>query len=497
MHDMMSTLSPSASSLVDLLDEVDLCLLLLLLQILEGSLIVLRANLDAAIDHIRKDELAAQRAKPTIRAQERQSFDDIARVLSPSHFRRMFRMTRSSFDRLCECIISKVGDDVFKSQEWLDSCVHDYEATMTTTNSKRMRTQCATNALGGALSGELKVAVMLRLMAGASYLDLLLIFGISTSSIYKVFHEANGWIVATFEFPLLKWIIAKDEAALQTVADAFSSASGGVFTNCIGALDGVAVKIKCPIASDVIRDPGNYFCRKGFYALNVQAICDKSRRVIWMSTGHKGSTHDSTAFMETQLYKILEENSDWLEDKGYFFVGDSAYPLMGHMLVPYSDATAGSPEDAFNFWLSNSRIQIECTFGEIVMRWGILWRKLLFDIEDVGRIITAATLLHNFLVDERESDVSINTEDANYFQNFSLREQDERAPVSTEVPSAVATDNNEPHPGGRPTSLMANHQARGRLRREQLTHHLYGNRRGRPMQTRMEFNAYGQVYFTS
>ena len=57
---MMSTttLSPSASSLVDLLDGVDLSLLLLLLQILEGSLIVLRAHLEAALDHIRKDELA-------------------------------------------------------------------------------------------------------------------------------------------------------------------------------------------------------------------------------------------------------------------------------------------------------------------------------------------------------------------------------------------------------------------------------------------------------
>ncbi len=338
---------------------------------------------------------------------------------------------------------------------------------------------------------------MLRLMAGASYLDLLLIFGIAMCTIYNVFHEATAWIVATFQFPLVKWIVTKDEVALQTFADAFSSASGGTFRNCIGALDSDAVKIKCPVASDIIRDPGNYFCRKGFYALNVQAICDKSRRVLWLSTGHKGSTHDSTAFMETQLFKILEENSDWLEEKRYFFVGDSAYPLMGHMLVPYSDAKAASPEDAFNYWLSNSRIQIECTLGEVVMRWGILWRKLLFDIQDVGKIVTVALLLHNFLVDERESDLDFNSDDAHYFQTFSLREQDERVEVSTEAPSTVATDNNEPRPGGRPTLLTANHQARGRMRREQLTHHLYGSRLGRPMQTRMEYNAYGQVYFTS
>ena len=402
-------------------------------------------------------------------------------------------MNRDSFDRLCECIASKVGEDVFKSQEWLISL----PGLTTTASSTTTRTNCATNALGGIVSGEVKVAVMLRVMAGASYLDLLLTYGISTASVYSVFHEANGWILTTFQFPLVTWVISKDEQALNTVAEGFSSASGGIFQKCIGALDGVAVKIKCPPVSELIGDPGNYFCRKGFYALNVQAICDKSRRVLWLSTGHKGSTHDSTAFMETQLFKILDEHSDWLNEKGYFLVGDSAFPLMGHLLVPHADAKPLSPEDAFNFWLSNSRIQIECTFGEVVMRWGILWRKLLFDIQDVGKVVTAAMLLHNFLIDERESNPSFNVEEAEYFRRFSLRDQDERALVSTEAPSAVATDNNEPHPGGRPNLSMINHQARGKRKRDQLTDELYGRGRGRPMEQRMEYNAYGQVYFTS
>ena len=219
-----------------------------------------------------------------------------------------------------------------------------------------------------------------------------------------------------------------------------------------------------------------------------------------MSAGHKGSTtHDSsTAFLETQLFKILEDSSDWLQEKGYFLVGDSAYPLMGHLMVPYSDAKSLSPEDAFNFWHSNSRIQIECTFGEVVMRWGILWRKLLFDIQDVGKVVTAAMLLHNFLVDERESDLGFNSEDADYFCNFpSVKQLDERAVVSSEAPSAVATDNNEPHPGGRPNASMANHQARGKELRDQLTDELYGSGRSRPLQRTMDYNTYGQVYFTS
>ena len=491
-HDDMSdsTLSPHSSSLfIDQLHDLDLHIMLLLLQLLEGNLLLLRANLVAALHQIQKEDFIATRAKPN--AVRRLSFDQIIQALSPIQFRRMFRMNRGSFDRLCKRIALKVGDSVFKSDQWLSSI------STTTEQDTNRKTHCATDALGGTLSGEVKVAVMLRLMAGASYLDLLLIYGISSASVYSVFHEANAWVLTTFQFPLVNWIVAKNTATLNTVAEAFSSASGGIFGNCIGALDGVAVKSKSPCVSNMIQDPGNYFCRKGFYALNVQAICDKQRRVLWMSTGHKGSTHDSTAFLETKLFKILEENADWLVDRGYFIVGDSAYPLMGHLLVPYSDATSQSPEDAFNFWLSNSRINIECAFGEIVMRWGIFWRKLLFDIQQVGKIVTAAALLHNFLVDERESNLSFNSEEAEYFRTFSLREQDERATVSSEAPSSVATDNNEPHPGGRPSSSMLNHQTRGRQKREHLTSRLYGSGIGRPMHATMQYNLYGQVYFSS
>jgi hypothetical protein len=144
----------------------------------------------------------------------------------------------------------------------------------------------------------------------------------------------------------------------------FAAASDGVFRGCIGALDGLAVKMKCPTLSDLIPDPGNYFCRKGFYALNVQAICDKLRRFIWVSTGHKGSTHDSLAFDGTHLNKVLAEMADKLLSKGLFFVGDSAFPLLSYLLVPYDSPDSMSPEDAFNYWLSNSRIQIECAFGK-------------------------------------------------------------------------------------------------------------------------------------
>jgi hypothetical protein len=373
----------------------------------------------------------------------------------------MFRMPRDSFDRLCELIEAAVGRDTFKSE----LCI-----------SERVlpRTNDATSALGGFLSGQFKIAVMLRILAGASYLDLLQQYNISTASVYSFFHEGVQWVIKTFEFPLVKWLREENWEALNQVSDLFAEASGDVFKGCIGALDGLAIKIKCPTMSNMIPDPGNYFCRKGFYALNVQAICDKLRRITWVSTGQKGSTHDSTAFNDTKLNKeILQKMAQKLQEKGFFFIGDSAYPLLVYMLTPFADVVGMSPEDAFNYWLSNSRIQIECAFGkfcslslciyfllfqlihlcilltyhfftgEIIMRWGIFWRKLQFDIVQAGDIIKAAMLLHNFIIDEREAK-GFHEEDASFFREFSLREQDSRRNESAEIPSAVATDNNEP-----------------------------------------------------
>jgi hypothetical protein len=61
---------------------------------------------------------------------------------------------------------------------------------------------------------------MLCLMAGPSYLDLLLIFGTYTSSIYNVFHKATAWIVATFEI----FRVSTIQPNITLLSDGFASA---------------------------------------------------------------------------------------------------------------------------------------------------------------------------------------------------------------------------------------------------------------------------------
>jgi hypothetical protein len=96
-------------------------------------------------------------------------------------------------------------------------------------------------------------------------------------------------------FSLPAWIREGNWSQLKLIADQFTVKTSRIFWGTFGTLDGLAIQIKCP-GMKFVADPGNFFCRKGFYGLNVLAICDKFKRFLWCTPVNKGSCHDSTAF---------------------------------------------------------------------------------------------------------------------------------------------------------------------------------------------------------
>ena len=125
--------------------------------------------------------------------------------------------------------------------------------------------------------------------------------------------------------------------------------------------------------------------------------------ILWRSIKFIGKCHDSTAWKDTNLYNDLVQMADFLAERNLFFVGDSAYGIRSLLLVPYDNAKPYSKKDNFNYFLSSCRIYVECAFGEINLRFGILWRKLAFDLHFSTRVIDACLRLHNFLVKYRQT----------------------------------------------------------------------------------------------
>jgi hypothetical protein len=366
-----------------------------------------------------------------------------------------------------EHIQTKIDPMEFKSDEWL-------------LHNKKYKT---------AISGEVKIACTIRILAGASYLDLLLAYNLSHHMLYEIFHETINWINKSFEFALPNYIKYENTNKLQQLALAFSDRSDGIINGCIGALDGVAIRIRSPwIERDEVPDPGNYYCRKGFFALNVQAICDADKRIIWLSTGHKGSTHDSVAFIETKLAKLLEDKKDYLYNNRLFIVGDSAYALKSYMMVPYPNAESNSIHDDFNYYHSRTRIYIECTFGEMIMRWGVFWKKLNFKLENNGPIINACSHLHNFLIDERLRNSNVEKDDKAFFNHYDHHKDDSSIVGVGAFP--LVSDNNEPSVGGRPPR----NDLRGTEIRDNIATALRTFDLSRPLQDGMKYNCYGHIY---
>lgn len=417
--------------------------------------------------------------------QHRKRWSDFLSDITLDHFRRMFRMTLDAFNALCTKIEKKIGAASFASEKFLCDL---------TSARRELRNDERSIPL---ISGEVKVAISIRILAGGSYLDLVPLFVVSSGWVFQIFEQFLNWILSTFEFPLVSWLRHRSWDKLEMLANDFAEKSDGIFYGPFGACDGLAVRIRCPSLQDV-PDPGNYYCRKGFYALNVQAICDRRKRFLWVYPTNKGSTHDSQAFTGSKLYDLLKELSNELAERGLFIVMDSAYSLTPFSLTPFDrDEMKSDPlcaKDSYNFHLSSCRIHIECSFGELVMRWGILWRTLQFRMHKCARIIQVTMLLHNFIIEMRDEDIG-------YFKNFTLevhsKVQEHLTTYTGEVPRPLVTDNDQPPPRGRPPPEEHEFRQLGNNIRHRLVVKLAAHKRSRPMEHDMEFNSQGNIYMTS
>lgn len=328
-------------------------------------------------------------------------------------------MSRDCFSLLCDQIKNNVGEHVFRSEAYLDDLYrgrlipHPDEGKYV---QRMMSLAVAARAYqGDFISGEVKVALMLRLLAGGSYLDLGFMFETNASYALAIFHKViRDWILDDRLVKINGMEYCQDEARMNEVALQFARGSGGVMGGCIRAIDGWIVKIVRPSKRDNVMDPKSFYSRKGFFGISVQAIVDKNKKVLFRSIESRGAEHDSSAFKRTNLYKWLMENWCTLRDKGYYFIGDSAYSLKSFLHTPYDNTVHGTAEDNYNYFHSSSRIVVECTFGEVDLRWGILWKPLHFSLEHNCKVIDACIRLHNFIINYRVTCGDENYTDSSY-----------------------------------------------------------------------------------
>jgi hypothetical protein len=261
----------------------------------------------------------------------------------------------------------------------------------------------------GSIATAARLSMALRYFAGGSPIDISVVHGVSHSEVF-----VSAWMVvdAVNQCDSLAITFPTCHTEQQRLAAEFYAASGAGMRTCLAATDGLLVWTNKPSPADCELTgcgPTKFMCgRKHKFGLNMQATCDLRGRFLDIFIGHPGSTSYCLSFITSSLRHKLE--TPGFLAPGLHLIGDNACTNTPHMATPYP-ATTGGSKDAYNFYHSQLRIRVECSFGMLVHRWGVLQKPVpcCISAKKTTALVTCLCRLHNFCIDQSDIIVAKNT----------------------------------------------------------------------------------------
>ncbi|VDI29776.1 Hypothetical predicted protein [Mytilus galloprovincialis] len=223
----------------------------------------------------------------------------------------------------------------------------------------------------------LQVMVTLRFLAKGDFLsETADIHGISKASASRCVEEVTSSICKRLQNIKLP----RGNAEIDAVKEGFYKIAR--FPNVVGAVDGTLIPIQRPH-----EDEPAYICRKGFPAINVQAIANSDLRFSNIVVRWPGSTHDSFMLTNSSVPGYMDQiPNSWL-------LGDSGYPLKKWLITPLLH----TPND------QETRNVIERSFGVLKSRFRCLHKTgghLPYKPPKSVKIISSCFKLHNKCIDD-------------------------------------------------------------------------------------------------
>ena len=164
-----------------------------------------------------------------------------------------------------------------------------------------------------------------------------------------------------------------------------------------GCIDGTHIPILCPVENSQ-----DYFKYKNFYSINVQAVCDYRGYFLDVECTWPGSVHDAKVFANSSVNKKMRNGAIpmvYQTMQGIkipcYLIGDPAYPLTPFCMKEYKTCS-NNLQVVYNSMLCSARNPIECAFGRLKARWGILTRTMDLKLETVPIVVYCCFVLHNF-----------------------------------------------------------------------------------------------------
>lgn len=177
------------------------------------------------------------------------------------------------------------------------------------------------------------------------------------------------------------------------------------FPNCLGAVDGKHIRIRCPSHSGSLFH--NY---KDFFSIVLLAVVDANYKFIFIDVGSYGKEGDSGIFDKSKIGQQVRDGSIFPPPNKlpntdqvlpYVLVGDEAFRLSTHMMKPFPRPVASADERkaVFNYRLSRARRVSENAFGLLSQIFRVFYTVIDLNPSTVDDLIIVACCLHNLLRD--------------------------------------------------------------------------------------------------
>ncbi|XP_070070159.1 putative nuclease HARBI1 [Drosophila takahashii] len=133
--------------------------------------------------------------------------------------------------------------------------------------------------------------------------------------------------------------------------------------------------------------------RKGYFSLNVQAVCNAMLLLTNLVARWPGSSHDSTIFNNSRLKYCLDNG----EFKNHYILGDGGYKTTEYMMTPLLNPR-NEAERLYNESQIRTRNTIERCFGVLKRRFPVLSTGMRISLNTAISVVVACGVLHNIAI---------------------------------------------------------------------------------------------------
>ncbi|CAL1527330.1 unnamed protein product [Lymnaea stagnalis] len=221
-------------------------------------------------------------------------------------------------------------------------------------------------------------------------------FNIDQSSLELVLNQTVNCLYELMQV-LISW---PDKKQFKSIIDGFQKSSR--LPNIIGAID--VTHINLQIADS---DKKFYLNSCNRPTVILQAVCDHSMKFLHCCTGWPGCVDDVSVLHDSDLFQDVKENQSVFFPNDCMLVGDLAYPLYSWLLTPYEgpDSNLNDKQIQYNFYLNIAHNTISKAFLHLRRRFPRLENIDVSDLENVVKIILVTCALHNFCIDQGDTDL--------------------------------------------------------------------------------------------